>query len=393
MHPNVVSDKPGNCPICGMKLVPIDDGKSEAAQPTKRITYRSTMNPGEVSDKPGKDSMGMEMVAFEVGGENSGNVPGLATVAIAPGAQQRMGLTFGTVEKRKLAREIRTSARIVPDETRLHHVMVKTEGWVGQLFVSVTGQQVKQGETVLTLYSPELVSAQQEYLLAAGNDELRKAARRRLELWDMPDDEIDRLERTGKVEKYVPVVTHVGGVVLEKNVLAGHKVMGNEPLLTIADLSVVWADADLYESDLPYVKVGEPMEFTIGDKKFTGKVTFISPTLDPATRTAKARLEIPNLDLQLKPELYGTARLFTELGERLAIPDAAVMRTGEHTYAFKAGEHNRLIPVLITTGARSDGWFEVLSGLSEGDKVVTSANFLVDSESSMKAALSAISAQ
>jgi membrane fusion protein, copper/silver efflux system len=386
MHPTVVADKPGDCPICGMKLVPLNDDKQEAAPP-KKVMYRSTMNPGEVSDKPGKDSMGMEMVAFEVGGENSGNVPGLTTVSITPSAQQRMGLTFGTVEKRKLAHEIRTSARIVPDETRLHHVMVKNEGWVGELFVSVTGQTVKKHETVLTLYSPELVSAQQEYLIAAGNEELRRAARRRLELWDMPDEEIDRLEKTGKIEKYVPVITHAGGVVLEKNVFAGHKVMGNESLMTIADLSVVWADADLYESDLPFVKVGMPMEFTTGGKTFTGKVIFVSPTLDPNTRTAKARMEIQNLDMALKPEMYGTAKLSDELGERLAIPESAVMLSGDRTYAFKAGENNKLVPVLITTGARSDGWMEVLDGLQEGDRVVTSANFLVDSESSMKAAL------
>jgi hypothetical protein len=388
MHPTVVSDKPGDCPICGMKLVPLNDGKQEAAPP-KKVMYRSTMNPGEVSEKPGKDSMGMDMVAFEVGGENSGNVPGLTTVSITPNAQQRMGLTFGTVEKRNLAREIRTSARVMPDETRLHHVMVKNEGWVGELFVSVTGQQVKEHETVLTLYSPELVSAQEEFLLAAGNAELQKAARRRLELWDMPEEEIDRLEKTGKVEKYVPVMTHAGGIVLEKNVFAGHKVMGNESLMTIADLSVVWADADLYESDLPYVKVGMPMDFTTGGKTYTGKVTFVSPTLDPATRTAKARLEIANPDFALKPEMYGTAKLLDELGERLAIPESAVMRSGDRTYAFKAGADNKLIPVLITTGARSDGWIEVLDGLSEGDRVITSANFLVDSESSMKAALSA----
>jgi Cu(I)/Ag(I) efflux system membrane fusion protein len=161
--------------------------------------------------------------------------------------------------------------------------------------------------------------------------------------------------------------------------------------MTIADLSVVWADADLYESDLPYVKVGMPMEFVTGDKKFTGKVTFISPTLDPVTRTAKARLEIPNPEMLLKPEMYGTAKLAYELGERLAIPDTAVMRTGTDTYAFKSGDDHRLTPVHITIGARSDGWVEVIDGLNEGDQVVTSANFLVDSESSMKAALASMS--
>jgi Cu(I)/Ag(I) efflux system membrane fusion protein len=247
------------------------------------------------------------------------------------------------------------------------------------------------------LYSPELVSAEEEFLIALkakdvpGSESLLPASRRRLELWDIPADEIERLEKTGKVEKYVPVASHVSGVVLEKMVFAGHKVMPNESLMTIADLSVVWADADLYESDLPNVKVGMPMEFVTGDKKFSGKVTFVSPTLDSATRTAKARLEIPNPDLILKPEMYGTAKLSYELGEKLAVPETAVMRTGQQTYAFKAGENNQLTPVRLTVGVRSGSWVEVIEGLAEGDKVVTSANFLVDSESSMKAALAGMS--
>jgi membrane fusion protein, copper/silver efflux system len=396
MHPTVVSDKPGDCPICGMKLVALDDGKEQSATP-KKTMYRSTMNASEVSDKPGKDSMGMEMVAFEVGGEDVGSVPGLATVSIAPAAQQRMGMTFGTVEKRKLAREVRTSARIVADETRLYRVSVKFDGWVDKLFVAVTGQAVKKGDPLLTVYSPELVSAQEEYLIAARTpsegDSLKKASRRRLEYWDVSDAQIEELERTGKVEKNLAIYAPADGVVLDRMVLPGQKIMPNDPLMVIADLSSVWADADLYQSDLPFVKEGMPVELTAGDKKFSGKVTFITPTLDPMTRTVKARLEIPNPDLLLKPELYGTAHLLTELGERLAIPDTAVMRTGTHTYAFKAGENNQLVPVHITIGARSDGWFEVLDGLSEGDKVVTSANFLVDSESSMKAALGAMAGQ
>jgi RND family efflux transporter MFP subunit len=358
MHPTVVSDKPGDCPICGMKLVPI------------------------AGEHAGHEEM--EMTG------NSG-VPGLATVTITPSARERMGLTFGTVEKRPLAREIRTSARIVPDESRLYLVSVKFEGWVDKLFVAVTGQAVKKGEPLLTVYSPELVSAQEEYLLAAGNESLQRAARRRLELWDISDAQIEQLEKSGQTEKNLTLYAPADGVVLDRMVLPGQKIMPNDALMVIGDLSVVWADADLYQSDLPFVKEGMPVEFDAGGQEFAGKVTFITPTLDPMTRTAKARLEIPNPNLLLKPELYGTARLFAELGERLAIPEAAVMRAAEHTYAFKVGENDQLIPVHVTLGARSDGRFEVLDGLSEGERVVTSANFLVDSESSMKAALAGLS--
>lgn len=349
MHPSVVSDKPGDCPICGMKLVPISGGTEHT------------------------------------GHETTGNVPGLTAISITPSAQQRMGLTFGVVEKRKLVREIRTSARVVPDETRLYRVSVKFEGWVEKLFVAVTGQTVKKGDPLLAVYSPDLVSAQEEYLLAAGNEALQKAARRRLELWDISAEQIDRLVKAGKAEKTLTIFAPADGVVLERMVLPGQKIMSNDPLMVIGDLSSIWADADLYQSDLPFVKVGMPVQF----EKVTGKVTFISPTLDPQTRTAKARLEIPNPEFLLKPEMYGTAKLIDELGERLAAPEAAIMRTGEHAYLFKVAD-DHLVPVTVQLGARSAGWVEVLDGLVEGDKVVTSANFLVDSESSIKAALSGI---
>jgi RND family efflux transporter MFP subunit len=416
MHPTVVSDKPGDCPICGMRLVPIGEPeKQQAAQaastppPQKKVMYRSTMNLNEVSDKPGKDSMGMEMVPFEVTEPTSGNVPGLATVSITPAAGERMGLTFGTVEKRALARDVRTSAKIVADEKRLYKVTTKVEGWVDKLFVSVTGQEVRKGDPLLTIYSPNLVSAEQEYLTALrtgqklaashdtdavqGGEALVGSARQRLQLWDVSDAQIERLEKTGQVERYLTLYAPADGWVTEKNVLAGQRIMPGDPLLVVADLTKIWGDADIYESDLPYVKVGMPLELTLPywpGKAFKGKISFLYPYLDPESRTLKARLEIENPELLLKPEMYADARLSYPLGDKLAVPDGAVMQTGEHTYAFRDGGNGSLVPVEIQVGARSDGWYEVLSGLNEGDRVVTSANFLVDSESSMKAALAAL---
>jgi Cu(I)/Ag(I) efflux system membrane fusion protein/cobalt-zinc-cadmium efflux system membrane fusion protein len=413
MHPTIVSDKPGDCPICGMKLVPMDEAKPDTAQTPAvktKTMYRSTMNPNEVSDKPGKDSMGMDMVSFEVeeGGEPA-TPKGLSTVTITPEARQRMGLTLGTVEKRPLFHDVRTSAKIVGDETRLYNVTAKSEGWVDELFVDVTGQRVKKGDPLLAIYSPELVSAQQEYLtafldvqqLAQSSDEtavrsaerLLEASLRRLQYWDISDDQIKRLEQTGKVEKDLTLYSPAGGWVTEKNVVAGQKIMPGDPLLAITDLTRVWGDADIYQSDLPYVKVGMPVEITIPDwdgKSFTGRLSFITPTLDPVTRTAKARLDIDNTELLLKPEMYANARLSFPIGEALSIPEAAVMRTGEHTYAFKNAGEGRLVPVEIKVGMHGDGYFQLLGGLDEGDNVVTSANFLVDSESSLKTALDAM---
>ena len=227
----------------------------------------------------------------------------------------------------------------------------------------------------------------------SGGRTLLASARRRLQLWDISDDQIDRLEKTGQVENTLTLYAPANGAVIEKNVLAGQKIMLGDSLLVVADLTEVWADADIYQSDLPYVKMGMPVELTLpywANNTFTGKVVFLSPTLDPETRTLKARMEIANHDLLLKPEMYANARLRYELGEKLAVPEAAVMRTGERSYAFKDGSDGKLIPVEVQLGTRSDGWYELISGLNEGDRVVTSANFLVDSESSMKAALEAI---
>ena len=371
MHPTVVSDKAGDCPICGMKLVPMGEEKHEST---------------------------------------TSAVPGLAAVSLMPDARQRMGLTLGKVEKRRMVRHIRTSARIGADETRLFRLTTKVEGWVDALFVSVSGQTVRKGDKLLTLYSPQLVSAQQEYLsamqsagaLAAaasgdasdGAKTLMESAKQRLQLWDVSDAQIALLEKTRQVEKLLTLYAPASGFVTEKAVLAGQKIMPGEPLMVIADLSSVWGDADIYESDLPYIKLGMPIELTFSywpGKVFRGKVSFLAPALDRDTRTLKIRLEIPNPESLLKLEMYADARLSFPLGEKVAVPEAALMRTGERNYVFRDSGEGKLVPVVVEIGVRSEGFFEIRSGLSEGDRVVTSANFLVDSESSMRSALETVS--
>ncbi|XHR29548.1 MAG: efflux RND transporter periplasmic adaptor subunit [Chthoniobacteraceae bacterium] len=363
MHPSIVSDKPGKCSICGMDLVPIGEGAAP------------------VSMKSG--------------------VSGLAVVSIAPQARQTMGLKLGTVEKRPLNREVRTSARIVADETRQWRVSTKIDGWIDHLFISYTGQEVQKGDPLLSIYSPALVSAQGEYLNAlrarekgsAALDPLVAAARKRLELWDISDEQLATLIRTGKVEKTLTLYAPATGVVLTRDVLAGQKIAPGDPLMVIADLSTVWGDADIYQSDLANVKVGMPLSMTLPywpGKASEGKVIFVSPTLDPETRTLKARLEIPNPAQLLKPGMFGDARLFYPLGENLALPASAVMFGGQRTYAFRDNGDTHLVPTEIQIGARSGDFYELLGGLHEGDRVVVSANFLVDSESNLKAALEAM---
>lgn len=361
MHPTIVSDKPGDCPICGMKLVPF----------------------------------AMEKTAGEATPGVATSLPGLAEVSITPVARERMGLTLGTVEKRPLTRDIRTAARIVIDETGLYHVTVKVDGYVEKLFTATTGQYVKQGEPLLSIYSPMLVSAQQEYLnVLNNNSELAAAARKRLALWDVPDEQIERLAKTGQPERTVTLFAPTNGWIIERNIATGHKVAAGEQLLVLGDLTRVWADSDIYQSDLPFVKMGMPVELEVSaapEKIFKGTVSYIAPMLDAETRTVRVRIEVPNSDLILKPEMYGVARLSYDLGMKLAIPESAVMRTGQHVYAFRNAGDGSLVPVEIKLGIHTEGWFELLAGLSAGDRIVTSANFLVDSESSMKAALDSLS--
>jgi len=357
MHPTVVSDKPGDCPICGMQLVPIGKDAADTAKP-------------------------------------DAHPAGLAPVPVAPAVREQMGLTLGTVERRRLTREIRTSARILADETRLYHVNVKIDGYVEKLFAATTGQVVKRGDPLLSVYSPMLVSAQQEYLNVLGNAGLAAAARKRLALWDITDEQIARLAKTGQPERTMTLYAPASGWILERDIAAGHRVQAGEQLMVLADLSSVWADSDLFQSDLPLVKLGVPVALNVSavpDMTFTGKISFVAAALDPATRTVRVRTEIPNPDQRLKPEMFGVARLFFDLGEKTAVPDTAVLRTGLRAYAFRDEDGTTLEPVELTLGAHADGWFEVVAGLKAGDRVVTSANFLVDSESSMKAAIQALS--
>jgi RND family efflux transporter MFP subunit len=416
MHPQIVQDSPGDCPICGMKLVPMEKEKKTAE---KKIMYKSTMHPGEVSDRPGKDSMGMDMVPFEVdeggGGTDAGAdaIPGLVPVTISNEKRVMMGLNFETIQSRNMVKEIRTSTKIVQDETRQYRVTTKVSGYVENLFVNQTGQFVKKGAPLLSIYSPELFAAQQEYLSAikaqdklAGTDQsmagsigdIAGSARERLRLLDITDAQINNIKKTGQVTRTVTLYSPASGYVMEKTVLKGQKIMENDALMVIVDLTRVWGEADIYESDIPFIRIGMPAEITLSywpDKTFRGKITFLSPFLDPEARTLKARIEIPNSGLVLKPNMFADAKISYEIGKRIAVPESAVMRTGTKDYVFIAGDHDLIIPYRVKLGVRSgDGYFEVLSGLKNGEKVVTSANFLVDSESSLKAAFkSAVSAQ
>ncbi len=385
-----------------MKLVPV-----RKEEKNKKIMYRSSMNPDEVSERPGKDSMGMEMIPFEVeDGMKDQAVQGLASVRLSDEKRGILGLSAVTIRSRPLMRELRTSARIAIDETRLVRVTVKVEGWVERLYVNQTGQFVKKGAPLFTIYSPELLSAQQEYLstvkaaeryaaiadspMAASMREVQKSARERLRLLDITDAQIEKIKASGRIERTIVLHAPASGYVIEKKVLPGQKLEMNQPLMEIADLSRVWGEADIYESDLPYVRLGMPAEISLSywpGKLFRGRISFIAPVMDAETRTVKARIEIPNHGMLLKPQMYADARLSIALGKKMAVPEDAVMRTGTRDYVFLEGRDHLVVPIEVKLGARSgDGYFEVHSGLKAGDRVISPASFLVDSESSLKAA-------
>ena len=326
-----------------------------------------------------------------------------STITIPLDRLQTIGVKYEQVARRPLEKVIRTVGRVAVDERKLAKVTTKFHGWIEQLFVSATGDRVKKGQALFTIYSPDLVASQEEYLLALqgrkqmgesefpevarGSKDLLEATKRRFQLWDITDDHIRELEKTGKVLKTLPIHSPITGTVIKKEALAGAHVEPGEELYTIADLSRLWILADIYEYELSFVKIGQNAAVTLTydpGTVLTGHLGFIYPTLDPKTRTAKVRFELDNRDETLKPDMYANVELRVNLGTRLAIPQEAVIESGQKQVVFLHHGGGKLEPRLIKTGVKTGEWSEVLEGLKEGEHIVTSANFLIDSESRLK---------
>ncbi|HSB45629.1 MAG TPA: efflux RND transporter periplasmic adaptor subunit [Nitrospira sp.] len=356
--------------------------------------------PGMGKAQQQKSAPAEKAVGPEIPLESEG-VPGIVT--IPPERLQTIGVKYEQVARRPLEKVIRTVGRVVMDERKLAKVTIKFHGWIEQLFVSATGDHVKKGQRLFTIYSPDLVATQEEYLLAlqsrkqlgeseipevaAGSKDLLEATRHRLHLWDIGEEHIRELERTKQVTKTLPIHSPISGTVIRKEVLQGTHVEPGEELYTIADLSHIWILADIYEYELSFVKIGQQAAVTLSydpSTVLTGQVGFVYPTLDPKTRTAKVRFELDNADEKLKPDMYANVELRVNLGTRLAIPQEAVIESGEKQVVFLHLGGGKLEPRLIKTGVKTGEWSEVLTGLKEGDHIVTSANFLIDSESRLK---------
>jgi multidrug efflux pump subunit AcrA (membrane-fusion protein) len=404
MHPQVIAHHPGNCPICGMKLTPIrkqsgvTDASVSAQSGARKIKYyKSTMMPVEVRQTPGTDSMGMEMVP--VYGEEE-NAAGSQTIAVDPGMVQNMNIRAAMVARGPLRRTIRTVGMIDYNETTLGSVSTKFKGWIEKLYANATGQLVMRGDPLFEIYSPELYSAQVEYLLATdsptnttpGAEGIRTSALTKLRFYDISDAQIAELERTRQPQKTMRILAPQDGFVVEKDIVEGQMVDAGMKIYRLADLGLVWVQADIYEQDLAYVKLGQETTVTLSylpDREFRGRVTYIYPNVDEKTRTVRVRMEFHNPGYFLKPGMFATVKVVSELEpSALLIPDMAVLRSGEKTTVFVALGGGKFDPRTVTLGPQAEGdEYEVLAGVSEGERVVTSGQFMLDSESQLREAI------
>jgi Cu(I)/Ag(I) efflux system membrane fusion protein len=330
-------------------------------------------------------------------------------VSLTGDQARRIGVTFAPVTASVLPREIRTVGQVTVDETRVQTIAPKIDGWVEQLYVNFTGRVIQRGEPLMRVYSPMLVTAQEELLLAqrlvgdvaggapdaqAGAADLVASARRRLAYWDIQADEIAAIERSGQVQRTLTLRSSATGVVVEKNVTTGQRIMAGEALFRVADLTTVWVEADVYEQDLRAIRTGQiaVAEFdAYPGERWTGRIAYVYPTLDTETRTVRVRVALANAGVRLKPGMYATLRITGASSATgaavLTVPRGAVLSTGERTLVFVRRADGRLEPRSVQVGAASDDRIEILRGVALGDTVVASATFLVDAESNLGTAL------
>jgi membrane fusion protein, copper/silver efflux system len=380
-------------------------GKGKETAVPAEEKQQETKKAEEVQKSDATEEMkGLTMEAIQKEGKMTEVAPG--TIQISPERQQLIGVKIGTVEMKSLEKVIRTVGRFDYDEERIGTVSPKIGGWIEDLYVDFTGKFVNQGEPLLTIYSPELVSTQEEYLLALrakkdlakspfgevalSGDSLAESARRRLKLWDISDDQIKALEETGQPKKTLTLYSPFSGFVLEKAAYKGMNVMPGMALFKLADLSVVWLYADIYEYELPFIRLGQQASVQvtyIPGEVFTGKIIYIYPSLNPETRTAKVRLELLNSHGKFKPEMYANVEIKVRLGQKLTVPEGAIIDTGVRQLAIIDKGNGYFEPKEVKVTRGTEDYYEVISGLKAGERVVTSANFLVDSESNLKEAL------
>jgi Cu(I)/Ag(I) efflux system membrane fusion protein len=400
MNPEITSPVPAKDEM-GMDYIPV---YAEKQAPREVLFYRNPMNPEITSPVPAKDEMGMDYIPVYADGGGSGEPPG--TVTIDPVVEQNIGVRTAVVERQSLSRRIRSVGRVDFDEERLSSLHPKTEGWIEELYIDKTGEQIDEDAILLSIYSPQLVTSQQEYLLALNNldvlgespyeeiqrgaEELVDSARERLELLDVPEHQIRELEQSRRVKKSLHIHSPFDGVIMNIGAREGQYVTPTTELYKIADLSRVWVIADVYENEVPWIQVGDPADMklaAIPGRVFSGRVGYIYPYAEAKTRTIKVRLEFANPDLLLKPDMFADVTIYAQRTvDALVIPAEAVVRSGEREQVFVVRAPGKFEPRTVHTGVSSRGLVQVLDGLEAGEEVVTSSQFLIDSESKLREA-------
>jgi Cu(I)/Ag(I) efflux system membrane fusion protein len=393
MHPEVLEDAPGKCPICGMDLVPVGgSGKSKPRTDAREIAYWvAPMDPEFVSDKPGKSPMGMDLIPVyaDEGRSDDGRI------LIDPTVVQNMGVRAARISRRTLFRHVRTIGEVQVAEDKLSVVNLRFSGWVEKIYADKTGEPVEAGDPLFDIYSPSLVAAQKEYLLArrtqGAESSLAVSARRKLELWNLGDRDIDGIVRDGAERKALPIRAPRSGFIIKKSIVEGARVEEGKDLYHIGDLSKVWVIAEVYEQDAPWVEVGQDaqMELTYSPgQSIKGSVAYVYPTIEKSSRTLRVRLEFDNPDNQLKPGMFATVYIqFQRRDDVLVVPTEAIIHSGLRQLVFTTDDDGRFESHEIVTGLVGDrDGTEVISGLEEGDLVVVSGQFLLDSESQLQEA-------
>jgi len=414
MSPQHHYDSPGKAPD-GMDLVPQyaeENPTSPAANTSTRSNGRNVlywfdpMHPAYKADKPGiAPDCGMQLVPKYA--DDGAGTMSVGTVKIAPEKQQLIGVRTTTVERQSLVRSLRTTGQVVSDETKLAHVHVKINGYIDKVYVDYVGQLVKKGQPLFTLYSPDLVATEEEYLIAKrgektlasspfaevsqGSQSLVRSAHERLKLWDISEEQIRKLDETGEVTKTLTFYSPATGFVTDRKAFPQTAVTPDMDLYVITDLSTVWVNADVYEYEVPFVRVGQAAEMQpsyYAGTTYHGRITYIYPTVDPVSHTVKVRIEFRNPRFDLKPQMFANVQLKIDYGRQIVVPQEAVMDSGDKQYVFVMHEDGAFEPRTIQAGAKVEGNVVVLSGLQGGETVVTSGNFLIDSESRLKSAVS-----
>lgn len=416
MHPDYVSDGPGTCPICHMDLVRREEPGAQAHEAASAAQlWVCPMHPEVVSDHPGSCPIcHMDLVpkASEEPAASAGGLDTHAAVEVSPAGRRLAGVATAEAVRERWNGGLRTVGTVMADERRTFRIEARFGGWIEKLPADFTGQFVRKGEVLAEIFSPELLAAQQEFLLARdvgtrfttsslpevrrGGEDLVGAARRRLEIFALPPDFIDSIAESGEARRNVPVVAPASGYLVSKTVFSGQQVMPGQEMFRLVDLSAIWVEASLYEIDAARVALGDAARLSLAydpTAARTGRVSYVYPEIDPATRTLRVRFDVVNPKLDWKPGMFVDVELAGRPREALVVPDEAVLDTGERKLVFVEAAPGRFEPREVTVGERRSGAAEILAGLEAGERVATRANFLLDSESRLRAALSSRAAE